>query len=108
MYCPKQSKLVLLSGSSTSRDMDGLTRSVRDTQEAAEEADQFSDSDMVSPRRGRIIHARCGCNLALRRAARCGRCHSDVQSCMTVYREKHSAMQVRRLTADNTKHGVGE
>jgi hypothetical protein len=44
--------------------------------------------------------------LALRRAARCGQWHSDVQSGMTVYWESYSAMQVRRLTPDNTKHGV--
>lgn len=83
--------------------------------EAAEHLDQFSDNDMGSPHRVRIIHARrllegscynMTLALAVRRAARCGQWHTDVQSGMTVYWERYSAMQVRRPTPDNTRHGV--
>jgi len=106
-----QCKPVLMPCGSTSCNRDAK-RVQREA--AAEYRDQFSDSDMVSPLRVRIIHARqllegsCKTrHLALRRAARCGGCHSDVQSCMAVYWERDSAMQVRRLTPDNTRHGVG-
>jgi hypothetical protein len=110
-FCPSRCTPILFPGSYNSYETD---RPARDIQEATEDLVKFSERHgFPSSRTHHPCKTAAGrqllnttLSLALRRTARCGQWHTDVQSGMTVYWERHSAMQVRRLTPDNTRHGV--